>query len=386
MMRLKPKQYFIELLNKLYDGSITKKELEKLSYFFHNNQELKSWPEHFGSKTEIEERIFSRLQSDIHKESSKEIRVIPLYKKAIFKYSVAASVVFLISLTYFFNRNNSTPSIVSPTIVEENIKPGTDKATLTLEDGSVIELDKSQMYQNKNVRSNGSQIVYETNDEATNEIVYNYLTIPRGGEYHIILSDGTQVWLNSESQLKYPVSFIEGEVRQVELVYGEAYFDVSSNIDHNGTKFIVNNQSQKIEVLGTEFNIKANKNEMNIYTTLVEGEVIINAIGSKQKLLPNQQSNLDIENKNVTIADVDVIPEISWKNGLFIFRNKSLKEIMRVIERWYDVDIVFVNKDLESVKFRGVIKKQVSIEEILTIMKSSSINSYDINNRTIILK
>ena len=387
MMKLKPKQYFLELLNKLYDGSITKTELEKLSYFFHNNQELKSWPEHFGSKAEIEERIFSRIQSDIQKASFKESRVIPFYKKSIFKYSVAASVALLISLTYFFNRDN-TPSVINPVVADQNIEPGTNKATLTLEDGSVIELDKEHTYQNKNVKSTGNQIVYEVgNKKQTEEIVYNYLTIPRGGEYHIILSDGTEVWLNAESQLKYPVNFIEGKPRQVELVYGEAYFDVSPSTKHEGSKFKVFNQFQEVEVLGTEFNIKAYKDETNIYTTLVEGAVTIDFGDEKQNLLPSQQTNWDTNSSLLSVDSVNVYNEVSWRYGVYSFDGKTLKEIMKILSRWYDVDILFLDNTIEEAQFVGALRRNKNLEEVLMNIKNFGIiKDYEIKNKTVILK
>ena len=300
----------------------------------------------------------------------------------------AAVVVIAFGLGYFFKDNifnsaiETTPIIVST----NNIIPGTDKATLTLGDGSQIALEKGSLFQTQHVNSNGEEIIYEAKESNTTEIVYNYLTIPRGGEYYVKLSDGTQVWLNSESQLKYPVNFIKGETRQVELVYGEAYFVVSSSTEHKGAKFIVFNQSQEVEVLGTEFNIKAYKDESIIYTTLVEGKVTVGNGILKQNLVPSQQSKLDTETNGITVAKVDVIGEISWRNGVFSFIDMPLKDIMKVMSRWYDVDVVFENKEMESVKFLGVIEKRHSIEKILSIMKSSSIKSYEINNKTIILK
>ena len=150
----------------------------------------------------------------------------------------------------------------------------------------------------------------------------------------MILSDGTKVWLNSESQLKYPVAFNDGETRQVELVYGEAYFDVSPSTAHKGARFKVFNQSQEVEVLGTEFNIKAYKDETNIYTTLVEGKVAISAAGKNQILKPNQQSNLNLETGSIEITTVDVYNETTWIDGIFSFENKPLKEILKVLSRW----------------------------------------------------
>lgn len=204
------------------------------------------------------------------------------------------------------------------------IQTGTDKAVLTLADGSNVELIKGESYTTKSARSNGKEIVYNSTS-AKKEVAYNYLTIPKGGQFFVQLSDNTQVWLNSESQLKYPVNFIEGENRKVELLYGEAYFDVSPSTLHKGSKFIVSNQSQEIEVLGTEFNIKAYKDESNLLTTLVEGKVAIHAMNNTLFLNPNQQFKLDVINNSTVISEVDVYREISWKNGLYNFTRGQLK-------------------------------------------------------------
>ena len=285
----------------------------------------------------------------------------------------------------FLESNTSnTPLEVTPRIVN-TIVPGKDKATLTLEDGSLISLEKGASFKTKNAKSNGEQIVYQNAKSNPSVIKYNYLTIPRGGQFFIKLSDGTQVSLNSESQLKYPVHFIEGETREVELVYGEAYFDVSPSTNHKGAKFKVLNNTQEIEVLGTEFNIKAYKDEVNIYTTLVEGKVAINTPNLKQLLIPNQQSILDTQNNTLSVITVDVLEAISWKEGVFSFINKPLKDIMKVLSRWYDVDIIFDNKELESAEFIGTLNKNQSIDEVLSIMKSFSLNNYEIKGDTIIL-
>jgi len=289
----------------------------------------------------------------------------------------------LISLSLLFNKNESVKVNV-PIIVSNNIKVGTDKATLTLEDGSVITVGKGKVYTGGNVKSNGEELVYNSKSATKSKISSNYLTIPRGGQFFVQLSDSTKVWLNSESQLKFPVAFVDGETRQVELLYGEAYFEVSPSTKHKGSKFKVKTQMQNIEVLGTEFNIKAYKEQTNILTTLVKGSVAISSATTKQILAPNQQSNLNLENNKITIAPVDVYSEISWKKGLFVFKSLPLKEIIKVLSRWYDVDIKFADPELGIVKFNGVLNKNQNLEDILKIIKNTNfINAYDIKNNKI---
>lgn len=306
-------------------------------------------------------------------------------KNSYLKYAMAASVALLISITFVvFNYNYQ---VSEPIIVNNDISVGTDKATLTLEDGSVVVLEKGNVYETQNASSNGENLVYQESSSKTAELTYNYLTIPRGGQFFIQLSDGTKIWLNSESKLKYPVHFIDGETREVELVYGEAYFDVSSSDLHKGSKFKVFNRFQEVEVVGTEFNIKAYRDEFNIYTTLIEGEVLVNLNREIKILAPNEQLNLNLETHNYTIKKIDVYSEISWKEGVFSFESKPLKEIMKVLSRWYNVDVIFENKALEKVKFFGVLDKRQDIQEILeTIKKFGVIESYKIENQVIILK
>ncbi|MBU2975098.1 FecR family protein [Zobellia sp. B3R18] len=316
----------------------------------------------------------------------KKINPVAVKKTNYLKYAVAASIVLLISITFLFQKE-SIEKGVNPVVTNNNINIGTDKATLTLEDGTVVDLEKGQQYISDNLSSDGQELVYKDPSTSTKEIVHNYLTIPRGGQYHVILSDGTEIWLNSESQIKYPVTFANGKTRQVELVYGEAYFDVSPSHENGGSKFKVHTGAQEVEVLGTEFNIKAYNDEDYIYTTLVEGKVAINNDKHKKVLKPKEQAVLDINDNNFVITDVDVFSEIAWKRGLFSFKNKPLKDIMKVLSRWYDTDVVFENKSLEHIEFKGVISKNQNIEEILTLIKNTNfINAYDIKNDTILLK
>ncbi|HEX9827439.1 MAG TPA: FecR domain-containing protein [Flavobacteriaceae bacterium] len=304
------------------------------------------------------------------------------------RVSIAASVIGILATAYFFKDNLFTAQSpeATPIIVNNQIKSGTDKATLTLEDGSEVVLEKGTTYQTPNATSNGEEIVYEAGEKATTEIAYNTLTIPRGGQFYIKLSDDTKIWLNSESQLKYPVSFTDGKTRQVELVYGEAYFEVSPSTEHSGSDFKVQHSKQEIQVLGTQFNIKAYKDETHVYTTLVEGKVAISASGKQQVLQPDQQSNLDIETGQLIIAPVDVFYEVSWKDGIFNFKGKALKDIMKTLSRWYDMDVVIKNKALETVTFTGVLRKNQPIVEILSAIRSTAINNYEIHDKTITIE
>ena len=325
------------------------------------------------------------IKARIYQKQSKKskIRYIDYYK-----YAAAAILTF--GLSYIFtNKGYIKPSDDTPTIVNSTIEPGTDKAVLTLEDGTQLALEKGQNFNTQNANSNGEAIIYEASKLKSKKIQYNYLTIPKGGQYRLVLSDKTEIWLNSETKLKYPVTFIKGKTRSVELLYGEAYFDVSPSSDNEGAEFQVNNQSQLIKVLGTEFNLKAYQDDDNVFTTLVEGKIAINLKnGDIQDLMPDQQAEWNPNTNSLSVKkDVNVYNEISWKYGVFNFNGKPLKEIMKTISRWYDVEIVFLNKKVEETEFVGVIRKNRNLEDILINIKNFGvIKDYERKEKMVILK
>ena len=383
------KKIFVKYINR----ECTEEEVHQIIEYFKASIDLDDFPTiesvqnlldaHRDMELDDADRIYNNIQKRVSQQENKPAKK----KRYLWKYAVAAIFIGLIATTYVVRNNTSNIPLETTPILVNTIVPGTDKATLTLEDGSIVALEKGVSFKTKNAHSNGKKIIYKAEDiSKKTEVAYNYLTIPRGGQFFIELSDGTKVWLNSESQLKYPVSFIAGETRQVELIYGEAYFDVSPSTMHNDAIFMVVNQGQEVEVLGTEFNVKAYKDEQNVYTTLVEGKVKINAASIQQLLVPNEQSNLDRVSNIMSVSIVDVKTEVSWKMGVFSFKGKPLKDIMKVIARWYDVEVVFENKELELLKFKGVLEKAQPIGEILSIMKSSSITDYQIKDKVITLK
>ena len=383
-----------DLIVKFLNHQASFSELEELELWIKNpkNEELfnsfvrTNYAIDFNLIKFDSEKVKARLTEEI----AKERKVIKLKKQRIKLYYVAAAVMIgLFTSAYLFKDSLFGPSIYSEpnNVISNTIVPGTDKATLTLEDGSVVLLEKGNNYKNQNANSNGEEIVYEADKVNDNHIAYNYLTIPRGGQFHVVLADGTEVWLNSESQLKYPVSFVNGESRIVELVYGEAYFNVSPSTEHLGAKFNVLNKSQEIEVLGTQFNVKAYKDELNIFTTLVEGKVNITTQGGNFDLKPSEQSILNLQDNNFSIASVNVYNEVSWREGVFSFRRMPLEDIMKALSRWYDIEVDFESPDLKKVGFNGVVGKDQNIKEILDIIKNFGvIKDYEVINKKVIIK
>ncbi|MES2238739.1 MAG: FecR family protein [Bacteroidota bacterium] len=342
-------------------------------------------------KPRMDELDAIRIRNEILAFPQKEQQPSLKRKFPFMKYAAAAIFIGVLTTAYFFKDVTiNKPVQATPAIVKQDVNipgPGTNKATLTLANGSQIALVNGKSLKTSNAKSNGEEIIYDAKEGNTDEVVYNYLTIPRGGKFFIKLSDGTQVWLNSETKLKFPVAFIEGQTRQVELVYGEAYFDVSPSTKHKGAHFEVFTNKQKVDVIGTEFNIKAYQDEANIYTTLVEGKVDVNIENKKQRLVPNQQLNLNIKTSNAFVKNVDVYNEISWKEGVFSFEQITLKEMTKVLSRWYDFNFIFKNKAIENEIFDGVLRKNQSLDEILKSIKYFKIiKNYEIKDKEVILE
>ncbi|MCK0132141.1 FecR family protein [Flavobacteriaceae bacterium F08102] len=301
---------------------------------------------------------------------------------------VAAAVLIMSLGIGLFMRKYTTSDSLKPVIINSNINVGTNKAVLTLEDGSNITLEKGNQYKAENVQSNGEKLVYHEDKTAINalDVRYNTLTIPRGAQFYLQLPDSTKIWLNSDSQLRYPTTFRKAETRSIELVYGEIYLEVAPSKKHNGMHFKVRSRDQEVEVLGTEFNIKAYKEEQKTYTTLVNGSISLHVDGNVKLLHPNEQAVVSL-NQSIKISPIEVYDEISWKDGVFSFKGKTLEKIMTVLSRWYDIDFIFENPSLKGMKFVGVLGKNQEITEILKTLKNiGTITNYQINDKTVILK
>jgi len=297
---------------------------------------------------------------------------------------VAAIVVVCISVASFTLYFTSKKAPIKSERI--SIAAGTDEATLTLGDRSQVVLEEKSQYKNEIASTNGERLVY-SGTTSNLQTEFNFLTVPKGGQYQVALIDGTEIWLNADTKIKYPIVFKPGEPRIVELLYGEAYFNVSPSTKHQGDAFKVVSKDQEVQVVGTEFNIKAYNDEDYIYTTLVEGQVQIAVDGKLEPLYPNEQFIIDRNTKQIIKTKVDVTLHTAWIRGYFNFKNKPLKDIMKVLSRWYDVEIIFTSKALEDVKFSGVLSKKQNITDILNgIQNTNSLNAYEIKNKTITIK
>ena len=298
---------------------------------------------------------------------------------------VAASIMFMIYFQF------SAPNNLEAIIVAEkaqSIVPGSNKAILILADGSEYDLttgNKSIITTDgTEIKNTGNQLEYIGTAGQTADVKYNTLKIPRGGEYFLILSDSTKVWLNSETTLRFPVQFA-ADVRSVELT-GEAYFEVKKNTK---IPFIVNSVNQSIKVLGTQFNVSSYPENQNIYTTLVEGNVEVSMSNNPQInliLKPNEQSILNSDNNQIQKKSVDVNQYVAWKDGRFVFREQPLEEIMGTLSKWYDVQVVFSNERDKKLMFTGNLERYADFGEILAKIEKTNEVSFAIENNTITIQ
>lgn len=310
--------------------------------------------------------------------------------------TAAAAVLVLAAFGIKISALVSNVKVMNQIVVAKHptdLQPGTNKAVLTLADGSKIVLDSTKhgkiaRQQSIAISIKSGEIVYNAEEAirkqdkpvAVNLLAYNTVETPRGGQYEVVLPDGTKVWLNAASSLKYPVIFA-GNERKVDLT-GEAYFEVAKNA---AKPFIVKSRGQSVEVLGTHFNINSYADEDAVKTTLLEGSVTVNGNtgGQMVKLVPGQQA-VNITGKLSVIRDADTDEATAWKNGKFIFRDVELKSIMREISRWYAVDVVYQGQAATK-HYRGRIARNVPVSQIFEILKTSGLN-FTINGRKIIVK
>ena len=336
-----------------------------------------------GDREKLKDEILRSLNAHI---SPTPAVVIPLYRKRFIRIAgVAASILLIAGAVYY----GSQPAKIkeNPVAVVTNIRPGSDKAILTLADGKTLLLGQSDtglLATQPGARiftQQGGKLVYESisDPSAGTAIAYNKIETPAGGQYRVDLPDGTQVWLDAQSSIRYPAKF-NGNIRQVELT-GQAYFEVAPN---KAQPFKVVAMNQTIEVLGTHFNIMAYGNEKSTVTTLLEGSVKVTGNGSTGKLVPGQQAEASLlGDKGIKIVPANTGEAIAWKNGDFEFNDEPLESIMRKISRWYDVEVSYQLSAKEQLYFGGKISRKLDINALLTLMEEQGSVHFKIEERRV---
>jgi len=371
----------LALLQKYQEGTLSDVDKDK----------LEAWYLHKASNSNLQlselelEKSYEYLKSKLplHQEA-KVIRIWP-------RVAVAASIALLLGTgLFYFTKPKEQPIQVAEKPLE--IAPGGNRGVLTLSNGKQIVL--ADISAKDTIAKEGKQaevtikmsangvITYVINPNAEAPKVatnsFNTLSTPTGGQYNIVLADGTKVFLNAVSSIKYPTQF-NGNQRVVELE-GEAYFEVAKD---RSKPFIVKSGNQAIEVLGTHFNVHAYDNEAVVKTTLLEGSVAVTHKNQKAILKPGQQSNVSDNFNKIAIREVDTEAAIAWKNGRFKFDNADLKTVMRQLERWYGIKVEY-RGDVSEVTFNGGTFRNKNLSEVLKVLELSNIK-FKVEGKTIIV-
>lgn len=382
------KDHYQQLLQRFLDNNCTPAETEELMDFLQqdasNRPLLEEMNASFNSPAQEHpgpwrERVRENLLL-----AARPVKVIPFYKKWLPKVAAAALLLAIgaIGREYFRSTKNDVPATTVAGALPDPL-PGGSKATLTLANGATVVLDSAgndaipSQGATRVIKVNG-QLKYEAGQAETAAIVYNTLSTPRGGQFKIQLPDGTLVWLNAASSLRFPTAFTGGE--RIVALDGEGYFEVAHQA---GMPFKVQLGSGAVEVLGTRFNVMAYRNETRVRTTLLQGAVKVTHNDHTARLVPGQQASWAAGGSNITVGPADADEAVSWKEGYFQFNRAPLTDVMRQLQRWYSVEVRYEGSSGKR-EFWGKIPRNVRLSEALRILELSSIQ-YSMKGDTIII-
>lgn len=327
---------------------------------------------------EIEEKALTSNLDQVEYALLQKIKKTRTRRLTPWWYAAAASLALAFSATfYIYQSKNSNTTTETQQALFEQVLPGTDKAILELANGEQLTLDSTNLLSTQVDNIQIGERTINLSDRGIQSTALNTLRVPNGGQYKVLLSDGSSAWLNAGSQLRYPTSFASDK-REVELI-GEAYFEVA----HNPKKpFYVRTKDQNIQVLGTGFNISAYPNA-STSTTLAHGKVRVTGAGKQTVILrPGEQAYETQGRLQQKKADVNSI--IAWKNGIFSFKRSDLQEITAQLERWYDIDVVFTDATMPKRQITGEIPRNVDLYDVVEILSYFDI-SCQIIGRTVYL-
>ena len=326
-------------------------------------------------------KMWKQVQSRMNKNSRYRV-------KRYLKYAAIIVAFVLAGGTWWMVKENPE-EIISVELSETSmLSPGTPKAYILFSSGQRMDLTTTEhdtmiMEKGMQVRVGSSgKISYIPGDSGSilkQEIVYNTIVVPRGGEYKLELADGTLVWLNSDSELRYPVKFA-GSQRDVWLK-GEGYFEVSKNPEK---PFRVVVDDMIVKVLGTSFNINAYKDRGNILTTLVSGRVDIQDMSGKSLVVMSPNQQVDFRHGKISsVQEVDITRFVSWIDGKFYFNDMTLENIMSQLQRWYDIEVFFVDEELKSYPFTGVIRRDFTAGQIFEIIEKTTRVKFNVRGKCV---
>jgi ferric-dicitrate binding protein FerR (iron transport regulator) len=356
------------LLQRYVDKALTEAQQEELSELLQNywNQTNNNDQPELVASQELD---WEKMVRDIIKtKEPAPVRRMYFYRNEWFKYAVAIVIILCAGLYLLNNEKSSSRDIKKSTAVIgiNDVLPGSNKAILTLSDGTTITLDSVENGTiaeegNSSIIKKDGQVIYNPQSNqagaAGSTISYNTMTSPRGGQYKLILPDGTKVWLNAASSITYPTIFAED--RRVVSITGEVYFEVTKNARK---PFTVRTYSDEITVLGTSFNVNSYTDEAMVKTSLLEGSVRIN----KQVLKPGEAYI------NGKIMSTSLEQDLAWKNGFFSFNKADLPTVMRQLSRWYNVDVKYEGV-IPKRAYSGEIERSLTLRQVLEVLSQTRI-------------
>ena len=385
------------LLKRYADNSASAEEVEEMLALLRTSggeEALKEmvaeiWDE--DEETSLTEKDWDRVWGTIHQEMDFKTRSRSVRMWKIWGSVAAALLLMAGAGTAYWRLAGKEKKAASLAAQgqggKKDIAPGGNKALLTLANGSTIVLDNAHdgvlaQQGGTNVEKlDAGSLAYNTEGKGSEEVMYNTIATPNGGQYQVILPDGSKVWLNAASSLKFPTRF-EGKERSVELT-GEAYFEVAQ---HSSMPFRVKvpGNGMDVQVLGTEFDVMAYGNEQTSNTTLVSGKVNVVSKGAVRVLEPGKQTILDNQTKTMRVADANVEQVVAWKNGLFRFRETGIRELMRQVERWYNVQVVYETEGKDQ-DFTGVVSRNLPVSALLQTLELTGTVHFRVEGKKIIV-
>lgn len=301
-------------------------------------------------------------------------------RRTMYRSLAAAAIVGMIASAVYFLQSGEQKT-AGPLVQQRPMTPGSTRAMLTLADGTTIPLDSTG---NGTLAKQGSTQILHTNGQisyktegSTTQVMYNKVQTPAGGQYQLTLADGSRVWLNAASSIRFPTAFTE-QNRQVEIS-GEAYFEISKQAAHS---FIVKVNDIDVKVLGTSFNIMAYSNEEAVRTTLVEGAVQLTYESNSSLLKPGLQASLSAKDKQFVISPADMEQTLAWKEGKFRFRNTNIKAIMRQLSRWYDIEVAYQG-DVSDIDLTGVISRREDADKLFKALETTQRVRFELNGNKV---
>ncbi len=389
------KDHFLKIVEKYHSGNASREELEFLDAYY----QVFGLSDGYTDALSEEDRLLLKdeLKNSIKKNiaASQQGR-IKSDKRNVIRWTISAAAAIIICLgvgLYYFPEEGISNPIVKR-VTENEIIPGGNKAVLTLANGEKISLtdaDNGTLAEQagiKVVKTTDGQLVYEVRHLEGGrterslpavEMTYNTIETPKGGRYQVRLPDGSNVWLNAASKLTFPSSFISHKSRMVELS-GEAYFEIAKDKEH---PFIVKTYNQVVEVFGTQFNINSYVDEPDVKTTLLEGSIKVSENKGIDKILkPGQQST--ITSSGLKVENIDIDLAVAWKNNQFVFESDDIQYIMRMIARWYNVEVEYVGA-IPKNKFGGAVSRFENVSEVLKSLESTGRVKFKIEGRRILV-